>query len=125
MKKRVGVLLVAHGSKRKESNEEFIKLCKKIKLEADAISYAFLELEKPSIEMAVEEMHEKEIQRVYLYPYFLNSGKHVSVDIPRIISNLNSIYTNMEIELLEHFGSSKSVVSIISSDLQKAMEIDK
>ena len=33
MKKRIGVILVAHGSKRSQSNEEFIKLCEKIKLE--------------------------------------------------------------------------------------------
>jgi sirohydrochlorin ferrochelatase len=125
MKKRAGVILIAHGSKRSQSNEEFIKLCEKIKLENivefDKISYAFLELVKPTIEMAVENMYDENIEQVYLYPYFLNSGKHVSIDIPNIISKMQSIYTNMDIQLLNHFGSSKSVVSIISSDLQEIL----
>lgn len=125
MNKRVGVLLVAHGSKRSASNEEFARLCEKIRVENisefDAIDYAFLELADPAIEVATKNMHDRNVEKVYIYPYFLNSGKHVSVDIPNIISNMQTLYPNMEIELLNHFGSSKSVVSIISSDLKETL----
>lgn len=125
MKKRLGIILVAHGSKRQESNEEFVQLSAKIKLENssefDEIDFAFLEFEKPNIEMAINNMFEKDLEKVYIYPYFLNSGKHVSVDLPNIINKVQSIYKNMEIEILQHFGSSKSVSSIISSDLQTTL----
>ena len=125
MKNSTGVIIVAHGSKCSESNEEFIKLCEKVKLENifefDLIKYAFLEFEKPTMEMVLRNMSDKKIQKVYVYPYFLNSGKHVSVDIPKIVSTLEVKYPSMDIELLEHFGSSQSVVSIISSDLQTAL----
>lgn len=125
MPKKIGAILVAHGSKRAESNEEFKQLCEKIRLdniyEFDAICHAFLEFTHPGIEMALQKMHEENISRVFIYPYFLNSGKHVSVDLPNIIDTVKHKYPNMEIKLLTHFGASKSVVSIISTDLQAVL----
>ena len=123
MTKKIGVVLIAHGSRRRESNTEFIQLCEKIKIENvskfDLIEYAFLEFEEPTIELAVKNMYDNSVEKVYIYPYFLNSGKHVSVDIPDKLAKLQSTYANIELEILNHFGASKSVVSIISADLQE------
>ncbi|MEA1916142.1 MAG: CbiX/SirB N-terminal domain-containing protein [Campylobacterota bacterium] len=116
------LIVVAHGSKKSKSNEEFVELCEKIRCENSSkfhvITYAFLEFETPNIAMAIENMSNKSIDKLYIYPYFLNYGKHVSVDIPNIISDLEKFYTNIDIELLNHFGSSKKIASIISDDLK-------
>lgn len=121
VKKRIGVLLVVHGSKRNESNAEFIRLCENIRTEKssefESVEYAFLEFACPSIESAVKNMYEKNISTIYIYPYFLNSGKHVIVDIPDKVSALQKTYPKIEIEILKHFGSSKNVETIISKDL--------
>jgi sirohydrochlorin cobaltochelatase len=125
MKKKTALLLVAHGSKRSESNLEFKEPCKEIEIANatafERVEYAFLEFEEQSIERAVKKMHEQSVEKLYIYPYFLNSGKHVTIDIPDIVLNLRSVYIDMEIEVLSHFGSSKSIVSIISSDLAKIL----
>lgn len=116
------VILIAHGSKRTESNEEFIKLAKKVKHENETVfhevEYAFLELALPSIEDAIEKLHEEGMDEVYLYPYFLNSGKHVAVDIPNIVNEMQLHIKDMKIELLKHFGDSSSITQIISNDLK-------
>jgi sirohydrochlorin cobaltochelatase len=125
MDKKIGIILVAHGSKRKKSNDEFIQLCDSIRVENldkfDFIEHAFLEFEEPTIEMAIKSVHERSIDNVSVYPYFLNSGKHVSVDLPFIISEVETLYPSMKIELLNHFGSSESILSIISSDLEAVL----
>ncbi|MBT5934045.1 CbiX/SirB N-terminal domain-containing protein [Sulfurimonas sp.] len=125
MDKKIGIILVAHGSKHKKSNDEFIQLCDSIRVENldkfDFIEHAFLEFEEPTIEMAIKSVHERSIDNVSVYPYFLNSGKHVSVDLPFIISEVETLYPSMKIELLNHFGSSKSILSIISSDLEAVL----
>jgi sirohydrochlorin cobaltochelatase len=125
MDKKIGIILVAHGSKCKKSNDEFIQLCDSIRVENldkfDFIEHAFLEFEEPTIEMAIKSVHERSIDNVSVYPYFLNSGKHVSVDLPFIISEVETLYPSMKIELLNHFGSSKSILSIISSDLEAVL----
>lgn len=125
MKKRSGVILVAHGSKRRQSNEEFIKLCEAINVanntSFEMIMYAFLEFEAPSITSAMKRMQSKAIEKVFIYPYFLNTGKHVSIDIPEIIATIQGNYPKLDIEILTHFGASEEIVSIITSDLGKAL----
>ncbi|OIP55752.1 MAG: hypothetical protein AUK54_03410 [Helicobacteraceae bacterium CG2_30_36_10] len=122
MKKKVGVVLIAHGSKRSESNREFLELCEEIRaqnsLNFDEISFAFLEFERPSLEMALDEMSDKNMDEVYVYPYFLNSGKHVLVDLPQIISQSKTRHTTMKIELLTHFGASLSIPAIVTKELK-------
>lgn len=125
MHKKRAVILIAHGSKRAESNEEFRVLVKKVKDENthfDAVEFAFLELADPSIEETIEKMHQMKMDEVYLYPYFLNSGKHVAVDIPTIATKMQLGIKEMKIEVLTHFGESQSITKIISHDLnlQKA-----
>jgi len=121
MSKKIAVILIAHGSKRNESNEEFIRLVKKVKEQEsrfDAVEFAFLELAQPSIEESIEKMYEMKMDAVYLYPYFLNSGKHVAVDIPNIAREMQTKIKEMKIEVLKHFGESQSIVKIISHDLK-------
>ena len=121
MSKKTSVILIAHGSKRSESNEEFIRLVKKIKEQESqfhAVEFAFLELVQPSIEETIDKMHQMQMDEVYLYPYFLNSGKHVAVDIQNIAREMRIKTKNMKIEVLKHFGESKNIVKIISHDLK-------
>ncbi|MCK9491114.1 MAG: CbiX/SirB N-terminal domain-containing protein [Sulfurimonas sp.] len=121
MSKKIAVILIAHGSKRSESNDEFIRLAKKIKEEDthfDEVEYAFLELAQPSIEDTIDKMHQMKMDKVYLYPYFLNSGKHVAIDIPNIAREMQIGIEDMKIEVLNHFGESKSIAKIISHDLK-------
>ncbi|EQB39871.1 hypothetical protein M947_04640 [Sulfurimonas hongkongensis] len=121
MSKKIAVVLIAHGSKRSESNEEFIRLVKKVKEEDThfcAVEFAFLELAKPSIEDSIDKLHQMKMDEVYLYPYFLNSGKHVAVDIPKIAREMQLGIEDMKIEVLKHFGESQSIAKIISHDLK-------
>jgi sirohydrochlorin ferrochelatase len=125
MRKKIGIIIVAHGSKRAQSNEEFIQLVEQIRLDNimdfDEVKYAFLEFANPSIEMTIEKMSAYHMDEIYVYPYFLNSGKHVVVDIPNVVSRMNETHKNVQIKLTTHFGASHSVPSIISSDLKRIL----
>ncbi|MFT7004656.1 MAG: sirohydrochlorin ferrochelatase [Sulfurimonas sp.] len=125
MRKKIGIIMVAHGSKWVQSNEEFMQLAEKIKLDASMdfsdIQYAFLEFADPSIETTIEKMCTHNIDEIYIYPYFLNSGKHVVVDIPNIVSKMQEICKNIKIKIIKHFGESESIPSIISSDLKNIL----
>ncbi len=83
--------MVAHGSKKGLSNDEFQNLANKIISEDtdfEKIDAAFLEFATPNIATVVKKQIEQNIKKIYIYPYFLNSGKHVSIDLPNIINTL-------------------------------------
>lgn len=115
------LVLVAHGSKKEKSNQEFRNLVEKIKdlnsKKYDKIETAFLEFAKPSIENIVEELALQNINSISFYPYFLNSGKHVVIDIPEAVATLKNTYPNIDFKILQHFGLSNQIASIISEEI--------
>ena len=113
--------MIAHGSKKDVSNDEFKNLVDEIKMKDDEfeqINVSFLEFAQPTVFMAVKNQIEKNIDRIYLYPYFLNSGKHVSVDLPTILTTLQKDYPKIKFILLNHFGKSNSISDIIVNDMK-------
>ncbi len=115
------LILIAHGSKKEKSNEEFRELVDEIKNlnsnKYEKIETAFLEFVTPSIEDIVKDLVIQNIKTITFYPYFLNSGKHVSIDIPNIVNTLKIKYPNIEFNVLEHFGLSNKIASIISEEI--------
>ncbi len=118
------LVLIAHGSKRSLSNEEFVALGNKIKNKDknfSKIETAFLELATPSIETVSNNLITSNISKIYFYPYFLNSGKHVSVDLPYIMKQLKEENPSVEFILLEHFGKSDRISDIILDDISLSL----
>jgi len=114
------LILLAHGSRRKESNEEFRRLSEKVKeqnMPFESVEAAFLELAQPSFEEMVKSLHVKGIQAIAIYPFFLNDGVHVSRDIPNLITQAQTEYPNIEFTLLDYFGKNERFAQIIKEDI--------
>lgn len=110
-------LLVAHGSRRQASNEEIKalteKLSKRLNRHFSFISYAFLELAKPSIPDGVEACAASGADKVFILPYFLSEGVHVAKDIPTQIKEKKRQYPHIKIDIGDYFGRSEKVVAAL------------
>ncbi len=117
-----GLLFIAHGSRRTESNQEFEAMVSNLRTRLDSsytkIEASFLELAKPGIDEALHAMIHKGITEIQIYPFFLNSGRHVHHDIPEKIRETKELHPEVNIELLPHFGSSEHILSVITNDLK-------
>lgn len=114
------LIIIAHGSKKLLSNVEFIEFVNEISDENKDYNLtipAFLELAEPSIHEAVKYALHKNTNEIYFYPYFLNSGKHIQIDIPNIVKGLKILYPDIKLELLNHFGKSKEIKNIVLKDV--------
>ncbi len=111
------LLLVAHGSRREESNIEIESLSKKIAKfkakEFDKVLPAFLEFASPSIPEAIQKCREINATKVTLLPYFLSSGVHVTRDIPNEISKATKGSDGFEIKVADYFGSRDEIAEIL------------
>jgi len=120
-----GLIMIAHGSKKNVSNDEFRYLVEEIKTkdkDFESVDAAFLEFAQPTIFMIVETQIQRNINKIYLYPYFLNPGKHVSVDLPTILTTLQNQYPEITFILLNYFGKSNSISDIIIKDIKSIGE---
>ncbi|MEC9314794.1 MAG: CbiX/SirB N-terminal domain-containing protein, partial [Pseudomonadota bacterium] len=76
------LLIVAHGSRRQASNQEVIALAEQLRnsqqTDFDLVEAAFLELADPSIPEGIAQCVSQGANEVIVFPYFLNSGRHVT-----------------------------------------------
>lgn len=95
------VLLISHGSRSSETKREISQLVDRLRSAggADIIEFAFLELETPSIPQGIDMCVEKGATRVIVLLNFLNSGRHVNVDIPAIVEESKKKYPDISISI--------------------------
>ena len=117
------LIIIAHGSRRQESNEEILNLVEYVRSRTsdhyDRIESAFLELAKPSIEEAITASVDSGAEHITLLPYFLSDGNHVAHDIPAICERCARRFPNVDITLKPYFGQSSAVADLL---LQQSIE---
>ena len=100
-KKKVGVLLMDHGSKKEKSNARLQTMAKLYQMtlgtdeddDDDAtatiiVRAAHMEIATPSIPDGLKELKDLGVDEIICHPFFLSAdGRHVKEDIPEIIGN--------------------------------------
>ena len=111
------LILVAHGSRREESNLEVSSLSKKMlkfnSNQFDKVIPAFLEFASPSIPEAIEMCSKIGAQQVTVLPYFLSAGVHINRDIPEEINKASQNFPNLKINVTSYFGSRDEIAELL------------
>ena len=118
------LLVIAHGSRRQQSNEEVKVIAEKLKStcsdEYPIIHPAFLELAEPLIPDGIKNCVDDGATEIIILPYFLNSGRHVVEDIPGIVNSTITDYPNVNVKLAKHLGASDLMMDILISTANAA-----
>lgn len=112
------LLIVAHGSRRAQSNHEVRALAEKLASDLptriDDVLVAFLEFSSPSISEAVDICFTRGVEELVVLPYFLSSGNHVVRDIPQQIDQVMKHWPDRKTIILPHIGASDDMVNLIA-----------
>ncbi|MDO7596859.1 MAG: CbiX/SirB N-terminal domain-containing protein [Pseudomonadota bacterium] len=111
------LLLIAHGSRRKQSNDEVVILADRLKLNCseqyEIIHAGFLELAEMLIPDGIKKCVDDGATSIVVLPYFLNSGRHVIEDIPNIVNETKPHYPNINIKIAPHLGASNLMMELL------------
>jgi len=111
------LLLVAHGSRRKQSNDEVVQLADRLKKTCSdqygIIHAGFLELADTLIPDGIKKCADDGASSIIVLPYFLNSGRHVVEDIPEILEQTRPDYPDIDIKLAQHVGASEMMMNLL------------
>ncbi|GJQ60705.1 MAG: cobalamin biosynthesis protein CbiX [Candidatus Scalindua sp. AMX11] len=111
------LLLVAHGSRRQQSNDEVVLLADKLRKKCFArysiVHAAFLELAEVLIPDGIKKCIDEGASSVIVLPYFLNSGRHVVEDIPNIVNDTMKYYPDVDIRIAPHLGASDLMMELL------------
>ncbi|MCB9757889.1 MAG: CbiX/SirB N-terminal domain-containing protein [Candidatus Omnitrophica bacterium] len=110
------VLLVSHGSRITKTKQEVLSLIEKLKnlLGISFIECAFLEIETPSIPDAIAGCINKGATEIIVLLNFLNAGRHVDTDIPRILNEARQQFPNIRIILTKPIGQHWEIPQLFS-----------
>src|ERR1044071_4015351 len=94
---RYGVLVVGHGSRREEANEDLRQAAQRIQEYGGfpLVAPAFLEIAHPNIAEAFAQLVARGAQHIIVHPYFLSPGRHTRGDIPVEVRAAASGYSNV------------------------------
>ena len=116
------ILLVDHGSRREESNEQLEALAQILRERiADTIvETAHLELLPPDIATGIDRCVERGATGIIVLPYFLGPGRHTRKDIPDGIEAGQKRHPGVEIRMAEPLGIHEKVIELLLERLEHA-----
>ena len=119
------LLIIAHGSRRRISNDEVRALAAcirtKVRDQFGTVECAFLELEEPSIPDAIRKCVKKGASEIVVMPYFLSAGRHVVEDIPREVALTRDQYPDVCIHIAPYLGSIDTIADLIVEQAGKSI----
>jgi len=111
------LLVVAHGSRRVESNDEVRALTRALAAHAgdgfDRIECAFLELAEPSIPDGLRAAIADGASEIVVVPYFLSAGRHVVSDIPAEVEQVSAEAGAITITIAPYLGAAPALGELL------------
>ncbi len=120
---RTAVLLMAHGSRRAEANDDLVKLAKFIlsRNEYDIVEVSYLELVEPTIVNGGRTCVHRGATRILMLPYFLSAGVHVVNDLKQFRQDLANEFPLVEFILCPHLGLHPLMADIVLARLNEGL----
>ena len=109
-----GVLVVAHGSRAKETETalEAVLSTVKAKMPETIIEYAFMEFSDRTIEKGLSALASK-VTEIKVVPYFLFMGIHIKKDIPNIVAACAVNFPGITITMGKPLGPDERLADIL------------
>lgn len=115
-----GVIIVDHGSRRKESNlmlNEFVTMFRE-KTGYPIVEPAHMELAEPSIKDAFGLCVQQGANRVIVSPFFLFPGRHWNQDIPSLTAEAAKDYPGVSYIVTAPLGLHEQLVDVINDRIK-------
>jgi sirohydrochlorin ferrochelatase len=112
----VHILLIAHCSRQESSNIEIRALTNRLRqLQSPfaGIECAFLEIAEPSIPEGLQNLIANNVSEILVLPYFLSAGRHVLVDIPKLVAQVQLEAPNVVIRIVPYLGAAEQIDQLL------------
>ncbi len=115
------VILLGHGSRRSDANDILRNMTEIIKSKISFINVecAYLEFAEPDIYDTLEKLAKENFDSIYIIPYFLYSGNHVSRDIPEILRKYKEKYPRINFKLGDYLGVDERIAELVTERITK------
>jgi len=124
LEETTGVLVVGHGSRRQEANDD-VRLVARLISERggfELVEAAFLEIESPDVAAGFAKLVKRGACNVTVHPYFLSPGRHTRGDLPREVRDVAAGFPGVRYQITEPLSAHRLV---IEASLERTRETQK
>ena len=110
------ILLVDHGSIRREANEMMVDVMNLIQRMTGSdvvVRYAHMELAEPTIAQGFANCVEAGATDVVVFPYMLSPGRHSTTDVPRMVREAAAQYPGVTFSVTPAFGIEEKLGEVV------------
>ena len=120
------ILVVGHGTRNPSGVAQLLDLVGQMQIQAPAakITGCFLELAKPSIERAVEHLHQQGIKKTLVVPVLLFTASHALQDIPNAVFLAARRFGIEVIGQTDSLGTHPSVLALSQTRYSEVTALD-
>jgi len=109
------ILLVDHGSRRREANELLERVAAQVaeRRPEAFVCCAHMDLARPTVAEGIDACAAAGAEEVVVHPYFLGPGSHSSRDIPRLVHAAASHHPGLRVHITEPLGLHPKLVDVV------------
>lgn len=119
-----GVILLGHGSRQPEANQEIFQITEQVKTMGGNALYetCFLQFGEPSLPTAIAEMVDAGVKRIIIVPVLLTVGTHIKIELPELIREQQGKYPGVTFVLAPHLGADYRIAEIVMDRIKQGCE---
>lgn len=116
------MLVVGHGSRREEANQDVQEAARRIGERGgfELVEAAFLEIKQPDIGEGFKRLVERGARHVVVHPYFLSPGRHTRGDIPVEVRAAAERHAGVTYQLTEPLAAHHLVIDASIERIREA-----
>ena len=111
-----GILIVDHGSQKREANDMLRCMADLIQTMAGpdvVVRYAHMELADPDIAAGFSSCVQAGATDVTVFPYMLSPGRHSTADIPRMVADVARAFPHVNFSVTPAFGLHEKLAEVV------------
>ena len=122
-----GVLVVGHGSRRQEANDDVRQAAYMIGERGSfpLVEAAFLEIVQPNIAIGYRRLVERGAHNITVHPYFLSPGRHTRGDVPREVHAVAADYPEVRFVISEPLNAHPLVIEAAVERIRESDRRDR
>ncbi|MBC7765737.1 MAG: CbiX/SirB N-terminal domain-containing protein [Hyphomonadaceae bacterium] len=110
-----GILVLAHGSKREETDRILQSILKMVrqKVSDTIVQAAYLQFSEKDLHWGVQSLVQQGVKHIKVVPFFIFDGVHVTEDIPNELLEIGKQFPDVTLTMTSHLGDDERLADII------------
>ncbi len=112
---RKGFLLIDHGSRRQQSNDQLLAM-RDLVIERHPdvpCVAAHMEIAEPDITEGVDSLIKQDVQHIHVLCYFLSNGRHITEDIPNLVKEALAKHPECTYDIAQALGPHELLAELL------------